>query len=43
MKRRLTALILTLALLAAVCRHNGARDLQRAGLPPAEYRPEPEA
>ena len=28
-----------LALLAAVCRHNGARDLQRAGLPPAEYRP----
>lgn len=29
----------TLALLAAVCRHNGARDLQRAGLPPAEYRP----
>ncbi|HIW73622.1 MAG TPA: hypothetical protein H9684_04820 [Firmicutes bacterium] len=30
-----------LALLAAVCRHNGARDLQRAGPPPAEYRPAP--
>ncbi len=30
-----------LALLTAVCRHNGARDLQRPGLPPAEYRPAP--
>ncbi|HIZ21139.1 MAG TPA: DUF3131 domain-containing protein [Firmicutes bacterium] len=30
-----------LSLLAAVCRHNSARDLQRAGLPPAEYRPAP--
>ncbi len=30
-----------LDLLAAVCCHNGARDLQRAGPPPAEYRPAP--
>lgn len=28
-----------LRLLAAVCAHNGARDLQRTGLPPAEYKP----
>lgn len=29
----------TLRLLTAVCAHNGARDLQRTGLPPAEYKP----
>ncbi len=27
------------ALLTAVCVHNGARDLQRAGLPPVDYTP----
>lgn len=29
----------TASLLTAVCVHNGARDLQRAGLPPVEYTP----
>lgn len=29
----------TAAFLTAVCVHNGARDLQRAGLPPVEYQP----
>lgn len=28
-----------LSLLTAVCAHNGARDLQRTGLPPAGYTP----
>ena len=28
-----------LSLLTAVCAHNGARDLKRAGLPAADYRP----
>lgn len=30
-----------LALLTAVCAHNGARDLRRAGIPPADYTPAP--
>lgn len=29
----------TAAFLTAVCVHNGARDLQRAGLPPVKYQP----
>lgn len=31
----------TLELLAAVCVHNGARDLRRTGIPPADYKAAP--